>query len=157
MNYFFDCEYEESSNGLLLISIGIVAQDGREYYAESSDVRHSALNPWLKENVVPHLKGGSVRKPRGQIASDILNLIAADIKPQFWGYFVAHDWVLLCGLYGGLLNMPLILPGFAWDLKAELVRAGFNGAPACRREGPAHHALFDAKWNFAVWRELNRA
>ncbi len=30
--YFYDCEFLENGNTIELISIGIVADDGREYY-----------------------------------------------------------------------------------------------------------------------------
>lgn len=60
--FFFDCEFLEDGRTIDLISIGIVAQDGREYYAVVSEtetdttlydriVRHD----WLMANVVPHL------------------------------------------------------------------------------------------------------
>lgn len=37
MRYWFDTEFHEEQNSLELISIGLVAEDGRAYYAESSD------------------------------------------------------------------------------------------------------------------------
>jgi hypothetical protein len=53
-----------------LISIGIVAEDGREFYAESSEVDWSMASSWVLEFVGP--------------------------KPEFWGYYADYDWVAFC-------------------------------------------------------------
>ena len=63
----YDCEFLENGSTIELISIGLVAGDGREYYAvcseidqwtpEGSDQLHKRItnHRWLVENVVPHL------------------------------------------------------------------------------------------------------
>lgn len=63
--YYYDTEFLEDGRTIELISIGIVADDGREYYAVNSEVNDSngydsigeriARSPWLMENVVPQL------------------------------------------------------------------------------------------------------
>ena len=57
MRYWYDCEFLEDGRTIDLISIGIVAEDGREYYAVNNEVnwRRVADHPSLMENVVPHL------------------------------------------------------------------------------------------------------
>ena len=59
MKYFFDTEFHEYKKGgftdtIELISIGLVAEDGREYYAISRDWDYSAAcsNEWLRMNVI---------------------------------------------------------------------------------------------------------
>lgn len=61
MKYFFDTEFiEDISKWTLaknrhfidLISIGIVAEDGREYYAISKDFNPDDASQWVKENVL---------------------------------------------------------------------------------------------------------
>ena len=39
MKYFYDTEFLEDGHTFDLISIGIVAEDGREYYARSEERR----------------------------------------------------------------------------------------------------------------------
>lgn len=39
MRYFFDTEFHEDGQTIDLISIGIVAEDGREFYAVSRDAQ----------------------------------------------------------------------------------------------------------------------
>lgn len=41
MKYFFDTEFIEDGKTIELLSIGIVSEDGREFYAESLDADHS--------------------------------------------------------------------------------------------------------------------
>lgn len=55
--YWYDLEFIEDGKTIELISIGIVASDGREYYAvvDDGDWDRVLLSPWLLANVVPHL------------------------------------------------------------------------------------------------------
>ena len=62
MRYFFDTEFLETSGSgqsrIQLISIGMVAEDGRELYLENSQFDwEQEMDPWLRENVKPHLLG----------------------------------------------------------------------------------------------------
>jgi len=62
MRYFYDTEFLEDGHTIELISIGIVCDDGREYYAVNSDMPKDRIrqDDWLCQNVVPHLplRGG---------------------------------------------------------------------------------------------------
>ena len=55
--YCYDTEFLEDGKTIELISIGIVCEDGREYYAVNSDCNWERIrkHDWLWENVVPHL------------------------------------------------------------------------------------------------------
>lgn len=61
IRYWYDTEFLETGDSIDLISIGIVASDGREYYAVNEEINagklHSAIrrHRWLMDNVVPHL------------------------------------------------------------------------------------------------------
>ena len=61
MKYFIDTEFIEGFHKPLfgkkrhfidLISIGIVAEDGREYYAISKEYNYNDASDWVKENVI---------------------------------------------------------------------------------------------------------
>ncbi|MEU8023782.1 hypothetical protein AB0B88_16355 [Micromonospora haikouensis] len=58
--YFYDLEFLEDGRTIDLISIGIVADDGREYYAVNSDAPMDRIraNDWLVRNVLPSLPIG---------------------------------------------------------------------------------------------------
>ncbi|MGW4663211.1 3'-5' exoribonuclease domain-containing protein [Streptosporangium sandarakinum] len=61
MRLYYDCEFLEDGRTIDLISIGMVAEDGRELYAVNEDIETDPLHSricrhrWLMENVVPHL------------------------------------------------------------------------------------------------------
>ena len=57
MKYFIDTEFREYPRSIELISIGIVTEDGKEYYAVSKDfdLNKAWKNEWLRENVFPSI------------------------------------------------------------------------------------------------------
>ena len=55
MRYWIDTEFIEDGKTIDLISIGIVAEDGREYYALNVDCDWSKANQWVKDNVLASL------------------------------------------------------------------------------------------------------
>lgn len=65
MKYFFDTEFIEGFKEPLfgkkrhfidLISIGIVCEDGREYYAISNEFNEEDASPWVRKNVISKLE-----------------------------------------------------------------------------------------------------
>jgi hypothetical protein len=57
VNVCYDTEFLEDGETIELISIGMVAEDGYEYYAVNRDMpeRRIRRHPWLMENVVPNV------------------------------------------------------------------------------------------------------
>jgi hypothetical protein len=64
MRYFYDTEFIEDGKTIDLISIGIVAEDGRYLYLQSTEFQHRKASPWVKEHVLlqldmcPHAHSG---------------------------------------------------------------------------------------------------
>lgn len=54
MNLFFDCEFTGLHKDTTLVSIGIVSENGKKFYAEFSDYDESQCNDWIKENALKH-------------------------------------------------------------------------------------------------------
>ena len=50
MKYFYDTEFIEDGSTIELVSIGIVAEDGREYYAVSRDFDATRASDWVVRN-----------------------------------------------------------------------------------------------------------
>ena len=65
--FFYDCEFLEDGRTIDLISIGMVADDDREYYAVVSDAPWDRIrrHPWLMQNVAPSLPGSTPITPFG--------------------------------------------------------------------------------------------
>ena len=55
MKYFLDTEFIEDGKTIDLISIGIVCEDGREYYAINRDCDLSKASQWVRDNVISQL------------------------------------------------------------------------------------------------------
>jgi hypothetical protein len=98
MKYWIDTEFIERSYTIDLISIGLVAEDSREFYAESNEVDWVKASDWTLRTVRPQLdrKGMS----REEIGYAVRRFTDGDEAPIFWGYFPAYDWVLFVGLFG---------------------------------------------------------
>jgi|SRR5215469_4932130 len=53
--YFIDTEFVDTGREIDLISIGIAVEDGRELYLQSVEFDIDKADPWVVENVMPHL------------------------------------------------------------------------------------------------------
>ena len=56
MKIFFDTEFTGLHKNTTLISIGMVDENGRTFYAEFSDYDGSQCDNWIKDNVIYNLK-----------------------------------------------------------------------------------------------------
>jgi hypothetical protein len=149
--YFIDTEFVEDGVTIDLISIGVVAEDGRELYLESTQVPWHRASEWVNENVRPHLLGGNWPVPETEIAKRLLSFIGDD-TPEFWGYYADYDWVVICQLYGTMMDLPEGWPMFCMDLKQLAVSLGDPCLP--EQASTEHHALADARWNREAYQFL---
>lgn len=160
MRYFIDTEFAEKPCTIELISLAIVAEDGREFYAESTDVIESECSSWVQENVLPHLwhQQQSIPFPftwphrpdveGGVFAKSCIRMAVkefiGDDRPEFWGYYADYDWVVFCWLFGAMVDLPNGWPMYCRDLK-QLVDSLGNPRLPIKNENE-HHALADARW-----------
>lgn len=168
--YFYDGEFLEDGETIELLSIGMVAEDGREYYAinAEADLARVAEHPWLMANVVPYLPiidsrvfgptprlawdlnhpGARDLRVRQTIARDLESFIGGVDRSQheLWGFYADYDHVLLCQLWGRMVDLPRNVPMFTHDLKQLLGRV----RPPQQTSGE-HHALNDARWVKESW------
>lgn len=158
MKYWFDTEFIEDGKTIDLISIGIVAEDGREFYAESSECAIDRASDWVKENVIPHLTPATSQLPRWQLAARVVDFIsdgtAADgERPEFWAYYADYDWVALCQLFGTMMDLPKGWPMYCRDVKQLCDQLGNPELP--KQTTTEHHALADARWTKEAWEFLS--
>lgn len=159
MRYYLDTEFYEDGRTIDLISIGIVAENGREFYACSLDADWPRISqePWLCANVLPHLpEDGAVQwMSRERIRDRLLAFVGDDPKPEFWAYYADYDWVALAQLFGRMIDLPKHFPMFCMDLKQLAVMKGNPTLP--KQESGEHDALADARWNRQVHAFLESA
>lgn len=193
MRYFLDTEFIEDGKTIDLVSIAIVAEDGRELYAGRRTCKLERSDSWFKENVLPYLppktvcsrcNGQGVCYPSvtGRVEGDQCNqcwgwghvcddfwIDSKDIAtrllkftnseeygdPEFWAYYADYDWVALCQLFGRMIDLPEYFPKFCMDLKQWMVQSRMPSSYRPKQENE-HDALADAKWNLALFRNLER-
>jgi len=56
MRIYIDCEFTQLHQATTLISIGMVEEGGREFYAETTDYDRTQCNTWIKDNVLKNLE-----------------------------------------------------------------------------------------------------
>lgn len=166
MKYYIDTEFSERPCTIELISVAIVAENGREFYAEVENFDLSLANEWVKENVITQLwsrqsdkrkfnvwsrDGGSGGlMPKRNIGSAIRRFIGDD-EPEFWGYYADYDWVAFCWLFGAMIDLPKGWPMYCRDLKQLADQIQCDPFPQPNGE---HNALVDARWNRQFHRYL---
>lgn len=145
-----DCEFAESPGQLDLISIALVCEDGREFYAAMLDGWGvDGCNEWVKEHVIPNLGGPSMTRQDARAA--ILDFVGSE-PPEFWGYYADYDWVALCWLFGSMIDLPSGWPMYCRDLKQSADDLGVR----LPHSNDTHNALADARDMLANWRALRR-
>lgn len=147
MKYWLDTEFIERPPTIDLISIALVAEDGREFYAESSEVDWSKASLWTQQNVRPQLEGGGM--PLEAIGYAVRRFTEHDEQPVFWGYFPAYDWVVFSWLFGGMTELPFHFPQLCLDVKQWALELGDPELP--HQSGGKHNALADARWTKQAW------
>lgn len=147
MRFWFDTEFIEDGKTIDLISIGVVAEDGRTYYAETNDWIPGKASQWVKDNVLVHLRGGEAIKPRDVIARELIEFMGEE--PEIWAYYADYDWVALCQLHGTMMQLPEGWPMYCRDLKQLVDSVGNPKLP--KQITAEHHALADALWTREAW------
>ena len=154
MRFFYDTEFIEDGRTIDLVSIGVVGDDGREYYAVSTEFDPDRAGSWVRANVLPKLPSPSsqVWRTRRRIRDDLLEFLTADSGPvELWAWTGAYDHVVLCQLWGPMTELPRAIPRYTRELRQLWKRRAPDVArPAGRRaRRPA-----DARHNLAKWRSI---
>ena len=164
MIYAIDTEFNEDGGEkpITLISIALVAEDGRAFYAVSTGFDPLTVNPWVRKHVLPLLPpkdatgedGRPIWKSRAEIRRGIEEFIGADPHPALVGSYADYDHVVFCQVWGALVDLPPRFPRWCWDCRQEQDRLGVASADLPRQDGPEHDALADATHTLAVYRFL---
>ncbi|MDB9494729.1 3'-5' exoribonuclease [Spirulina major CS-329] len=173
MLIFLDTEFTGLHQQTTLISLGLVADCDRTFYAEFNDYDPHQLNPWLEANVMPHLSFSDcerhiptlgdrhhrMKSDRATIAQTLRTWFAQFHRIELWADCPAYDWVLFCELFGGSQQLPPGLHYNPYDLATLFHCAGLDAT--CDRAQFAglstltlHNALDDAKLAQACYHKL---
>lgn len=151
MHVFFDTEFTQLSSEAKLISVGLVAEDGREFYAELADGWGlSDCSDFVRKEVVPHLESMplmTLHELRSALKDWLESLrqqveLVTDAPDLDWPW-VAHIFPSEESWPNNLISQPTL----SWvDEIATQKEQRFR----CYRR---HHALDDAR---LMWRASKR-
>ncbi|MET0133856.1 MAG: polyadenylate-specific 3'-exoribonuclease AS [Kibdelosporangium sp.] len=155
MRFFYDTEFIEDGVTIDLVSIGVVAEDGREFYAVSTEFDPAKAGQWVRENVLDKLPAPSDKAWLGRAA--IRDRLMKFLSPhgesaELWAWFAAYDHVALAQLWGAMPALPRQLPRFTRDLRQRWEDVGKPSLP--NPPNDAHDALADARHNLARWQVI---
>ncbi|QJY49557.1 polyadenylate-specific 3'-exoribonuclease AS [Pseudonocardia broussonetiae] len=158
MRFFYDCEFIEDGTTIDLVSIGVVGEDGREFYAVSTEFDPSRAGAWVRANVLPKLPSPAdpAWRSRSRLRADLLDFVTepgGDV--EMWAWIAAYDHVALCQLWGAMPALPRALPRFTRELRQRWEDAGRPALPPPTAD--AHDALADARLNLRRWEAIESA
>lgn len=146
MNIFFDTEFTGLVPNTTLISIGLIAETGEEFYAEFTDFNESLVDDWLLENVfancmINHFKGyypnycnivpflWTVVGDSDYVANNLKTWLTSlyckhcqedNQTIQFVSDVCHYDMVLLCNLFGGAMKLPKWINPVCYDICQDI-------------------------------------
>jgi hypothetical protein len=159
--YFYDSEFIEDGRTIDLVSIGVVDENGREFYAISTEFDDRAAVPWVRRNVLDRLPspGNPAWRSRAHIRADLYEFLVAPLRErpgeelELWAWYAAYDHVVLAQLWGRMPALPREIPRFSKDLRQLWDDKGRPVLPDANEQ--RHDALVDARHNLARWRAMN--
>ena len=155
MRFFFDTEFIEDGRTIDLVSIGVVDERGREFYAVSTEFDPGRAGPWVRDNVLDKLPSPASQAwcDRATIRDRLLEFLRHDReRVELWAWFAAYDHVALAQLWGDMPALPRELPRFTRELRQRWEDVGRPTLPPPPSD--AHDALADARHNLARWRVI---
>jgi hypothetical protein len=153
--YFYDCEFIEDGRVIELVSIGVVDEHGREFYAVSTEFDGARALPWVRKHVLEKLPSPSapVWKSRAAIRDALYEfLVEPGEELELWAWYAAYDHVVLAQLWGAMPALPREIPRFTKDLRQRWDDLGRPPLPVAAAD--RHDALVDARHNLARWRAM---
>jgi hypothetical protein len=169
MKIFFDTEFTGLHKDTTLISIGLVAEDGKTFYAELNDYDKSQVDEWIQKNVInnlifnsyteihpkgliPYIKDYMMKGNTAQVGAALRTWLETyNEQVLIWSDCLAYDWVLFNNLFGTAFDIPKCVYYIPFDICTLFAAVGED--PDVSRENFAgftgiatkHNALHDAK------------
>jgi len=167
---FFDTEFTGLHKKTSLISIGLISENGYQFYAEFKDYDRDQIDSWLEKNVIANTKFLKDYRPVTVNMSDKLIEIydtKANIKDaleawlrgfgvplEMWSDCLAYDWVLFNDIFGTAFDIPENVNYIPFDIctmfklkdiDPDIHRESFVAGRKIDDPKGKHNALADAR------------
>ena len=116
---FFDTEFTGLHQNTTLISIGLVSECGKTFYAEFNDYDFKQVDDWLKENVINNLQYNGIfqkldetknsisyKSTTENIKEKLTTWLEQFSEVEIWSDCLSYDWVLFNQIFGHAFNIP---------------------------------------------------
>lgn len=158
LTLFFDTEFSDLCIDPRLVSLGVVSECGKEWYAELSDTyQPKDCSAFTQEAVLPHLQGGKALMTMDELTLRLGNWIESFEQPvKLATDSLSWDWPWIQEIFHLPGTWPANLDGQPMSLYSLIYPPFFEQVieqtfethkPKLRR----HHALDDAKANRIAW------
>ncbi len=167
MIIFFDTEFTGLHKNTTLISIGLVSDNGEEFYAEFTDYNKHQVDEWLQTNVIDNLvipdeltkqKINNFKGDMNYIQQKLRIWLSQFEHVEIWSDCLAYDWVLFNHIFGHAFNIPKNVYYIPFDIctlfKIKGIDPDINREEFAGIEGNKHNALHDAKVIKACYERL---
>ena len=140
MKVYLDSEFTGLHKNTTLISIGLISEDNRVFYAEFDDYDKSQIDDWLQENVINNLifKNHSLSKYQNDLVlvkaekKRTIKYMIKDWLKQFnetveiWSDCLSYDWVLFCDIFGHAFEVPKCVYYIPFDICTSFKEKGID-------------------------------
>lgn len=164
---FLDTEFTGLHKNTTLISLGLISDCGKTFYAELTDYDKSQVDNWIYDNVIVNLRLSiptglafqadingndfTVNGDKNVIKNTLSEWLSQFDSVQIWSDCLSYDWVLFNDVFGHAFNIPKNVSYIPMDICTLFQINGIN--PDISREefiensveGKKHNALYDAK------------
>ena len=174
MKIFFDTEFTGLHKNTTLISIGLIDENGRCFYAEFTDYDESQCDDWIKENVIKHLEFDNDKDETTElkicdrwgicgnkefVKTQLEEWLSEYDNVEFVSDVCHYDMVLLIDLFGTAFDLPKHINPACHDINQDIARYyeiseteafDFSREELLQNnaiviEGDKHNSLYDAK------------
>lgn len=139
MKIFFDTEFTGLHKNTTLISIGMIDENKRSFYAEFIDYDETQCNDWIKENVINYLrrkgthnlymeaydrinKETSIVGTKNQIKKKLEDWLSIYDEVELVSDVCHYDMVLFIDLFGTAFDLPRCINPACHDINQDIAR-----------------------------------
>ena len=173
MKIFLDTEFTGLQKNTQLISIGLISETGKEFYAEFASVNTEQVEDWIKENVLTNtVKYGNVNivdivlneedyhfGTKEEIKKELSNWLNQFEDVELVSDVCHYDMVLFIDIFGTAFDIPKNVSPVCHDINQDISNLEYiTDTEAFNRsredilknyhidiKGAKHNSLYDAK------------
>lgn len=183
MNIYFDTEFCGLQKNTELISIGLISEDGKEFYGEFASINTELIDDWILENVLMNTaKYGEVNETdivvnesdyhfgtKEEIRDQLKEWLSQFDEVQLISDVCHYDMVLFIDIFGSAFDLPENVSPVCYDINQDIAsyyeesqKDAFNRNREDILEekgitivGQKHNSLYDARVIQQVYNVLN--